>query len=98
MNQERLFKILLGPVVSEKSTSVADRHRQFVFRVRKDACKPEIKQAVEQLFKVGVEKVTVCNVKGKSKRFRGRVGTRGGWRKAYVSLKPGYDIDFTGAG
>jgi large subunit ribosomal protein L23 len=96
MNQERLMKVLLGPVVSEKSTSVADLHRQFVFRVTSDARKPEIKKAVEQLFKVGVGRVTVCNVKGKRKRFRGQMGARGGWRKAYVSLKPGYDIDFTG--
>jgi large subunit ribosomal protein L23 len=96
MNQERLMAILLGPVVSEKSTSVADRYRQFVFRVTSDARKPEIKKAVEQLFKVAVEKVTVCNVKGKRKRFRGRFGARRAWRKAYVSLKPGHDINFTG--
>jgi large subunit ribosomal protein L23 len=95
MNQERLMKILLGPVVSEKSTSMADRHRQFVFRVTSDARKPEIKKAVEQLFKVSVTKVTVCNVKGKRKRFRGQMGSRSGWRKAYVGLAPGYDIDFT---
>jgi large subunit ribosomal protein L23 len=97
MNQERLMKVVLGPVVSEKSTAAADRHRQFVFKVLPDARKPEIKRAVELLFEVDVDKVTVCNVKGKQKRFRGTVGRRPSWKKAYVTLKPGHDIEFMGA-
>jgi large subunit ribosomal protein L23 len=97
MNQERLMRVLIGPVVSEKSTIAADKFRQFVFRVLPDASKPEIKSAVEQLFKVEVEQVRVCNVRGKLKRSRGgRVGHRSDWKKAYVSLKEGYDINFSG--
>ena len=94
MNRERLMTILLSPHVSENSTLAADKHRQFVFRVRRDASKPEIKKAVEQMFKVEVEAVQALNVKGKRKTF-GRVrGYRSGWKKAYVRLKPGHDIDF----
>ena len=94
MNRERLMTILLSPHVSEKSTLLADKHRQFVFRVRGDASKPEIKKAVEQMFKVEVEAVQALNVKGKRKTF-GRVrGYQSGWKKAYVRLKPGHDIDF----
>ena len=94
MNRERLMTILLSPHVSEKSTLAADKHRQFVFRVRGDASKPEIKKAVEQMFKVEVEAVQALNVKAKRKTF-GRVrGYRSGWKKAYVRLKPGHDIDF----
>ena len=94
MNRERLMTILLSPHVSEKSTLAADKHRQFVFRVRGDATKPEIKKAVELMFKVEVEAVQALNVKGKRKTF-GRVrGYRSGWKKAYVRLKPGHDIDF----
>ena len=94
MNRERLMTILLSPHISEKSTLAADKHRQFVFRVRGDASKPEIKKAVEQMFKVEVEAVQALNVKGKRKTF-GRVrGHRSGWKKAYVRLKPGHDIDF----
>ena len=97
MNQERLMKILLSPHVSEKSTVTADVNRQFVFRVAPDARKPEIKRAVELMFKVEVERVQVVNVKGKRKMF-GRVpGRRPNWKKAYVCLKPGFDIDFMGA-
>ena len=94
MNQERLMTILLAPHISEKSTSAADKHRQFVFKVRGDATKPEIRKAVEQMFKVEVEAVQSLNVKGKRKTF-GRVrGQRPGWKKAYVTLKSGHDIDF----
>lgn len=94
MNRERLMTILLSPHVSEKSTLAADKHRQFVFRVRSDASKPEIRKAVEQMFKVEVKAVQALNVKGKRKTF-GRVrGRRPGWKKAYVTLKPGHDIDF----
>ena len=97
MNQERLMNILLSPHVSEKSSMAADVNRQFVFRVARDARKPEIKRAVELMFKVEVDRVQVVNVKGKRKTF-GRVpGRRPDWKKAYVCLKPGFDIDFMGA-
>lgn len=97
MNRERLMNIILAPHISEKGTRVADAHRQFVFKVARGARKPEIKRAIELLFEVEVEQVRVMNVKGKRKSF-GRVqGQRPAWKKAYVSLKPGHDIDFTGA-
>lgn len=97
MNDERLMSILIAPHVSEKGTRVADDHNQITFRVRTDARKPEIRRAVEKMFNVEVESVSVLNVKGKSKGFRGRNrGRRPDWRKAYVRLKPGHDIDFIG--
>lgn len=95
-NQERLMKVLLGPVVSEKSATCADVHGQYVFRVTQDATKREIGKAVELLFDVQVAAVQVLNVKGKLKRFGGRRGQRSDWRKAYVRLQPGQDIDFGG--
>ena len=98
MNQERLMQVLLAPQISEKATYVADKHEQVVFRVASDATKPEIKAAVELLFKVEVEGVQVANVKGKVKRFKGAVGRRKGWKKAYVSLKPGQEINFVEGG
>ena len=91
------MKILLAPHVSEKSTMVADANRQFVFRVVSDARKPEIKRAVELMFKVEVDRVQVVNVKGKRKTFGRVAGRRPNWKKAYVCLKPGFDIDFMGA-
>lgn len=96
MNQERLLQILLAPHVSEKGTRVGDQHHQVVFRVVRDASKPEVKRAVEQLFEVEVECVRTTNVKGKKKSFARVQGKRRDWKKAYVSLKPGHDIDFTG--
>jgi large subunit ribosomal protein L23 len=96
MNQERLINILYEPRVSEKSTLVADKYNQFVFKVASNANKDEIKQAVELMFKVEVVSVQVCNVKGKSKTFKALQGSRKGWKKAYVRLKPGFDIDFMG--
>lgn len=99
MNQERLLKVLLGPVTSEKSSIVADKYRQVVFKVATNATKPEIKQAVEKLFNVKVDSVSSCNVKGKKKRFGQRMGVRKSWKKAYVRLSDGHDInfaDFTG--
>lgn len=88
--------ILLSPHVSEKSTMAADMNRQFVFKVRGDATKPEIKKAVELMFKVEVQGVQSLNQPGKRKSF-GRVrGRRSGWKKAYVTLKPGHDIDYLG--
>jgi len=96
MNQERLMNVLFEPRVSEKSTLVADKYNQFVFKVAGDAKKDEIKRAVELMFKVEVVSVQVCNVKGKSKIFKASQGSRKGWKKAYVRLKPGFDIDFMG--
>ena len=97
MNQERLMQVLLAPHVSEKSTSVADNGNQIVFRVARNATKPEIRRAVETLFKVTVDNVTVVNVKGKNKRFGRLLGRRSDWKKAYVRLAPGSDIDFSAA-
>ncbi len=94
MNQERIYKVLLGPHVSEKATVVADKDGQFVFRVAPDATKPEIKAAVEQLFEVKVRNVQVLNIKGKTKRTARGMGKRNDVRKAYVRLADGHDIDF----
>jgi len=92
--QERLMQVLLAPVVSEKSTRVADKHDQVVFRVASDATKPEVKAAVELLFKVEVTGVQLTNVKGKEKRFGRFTGRRNHWKKAYVCLKEGQEINF----
>ena len=97
MNQERLMKVLLEPRITEKSSVLGDKYNQFVFKVMRDATKPEIKKAVELLFEVEVESVQVLNVKGKSKRFSQMLGRRSDWKKAYVKLKPGFDIDYMGA-
>ena len=96
MNQERLMKVLLSPVVSEKSSRVADANRQFVFKVLPSASKPEIRRAVELMFDVKVEGVQVANVNGKAKRFGQTLGRRVNWKKAYVTLAEGHDIDFMG--
>ena len=96
MSQERLMKVLLEPHVSEKSTNVAEQANQVVFKVVPDATKEEIKQAVEKMFEVSVEGVQVVNVKGKNKRNRFGNGKRKDWKKAYVSLKAGDDINFLG--
>ena len=97
-NPERLMQVLLAPVVSEKSTYVADKNEQVIFRVVADATKPEIKAAVELLFKVQVDSVQVANVKGKEKRFGRFIGRRRHWKKAYVCLKPGQEINFAAGG
>ena len=94
MNQERIFKVLLGPHVSEKATVLADGQNQFVFKVDTTATKLEIKKAVEQLFNVTVEGVQVLNRKGKLKRTIRGFGKRNDIRKAYVKLAEGQDIDF----
>jgi large subunit ribosomal protein L23 len=96
MNQERLLQILVSPKLSEKGTRVADAHRQYMFQVLRDATKPEIKAAVEQLFKVEVEDVTTSIVRAKARTFRGRRGQHGAWKKAFVKLKSGFEIDFAG--
>ena len=96
MSQERLMKVLLAPHVSEKTTRVADQANQVVFRVMPDASKTEIKKAVELLFEVKVSSVQVANMKGKLKRFGQSIGRRKSWKKAYVTLAEGQDIDFIG--
>ncbi len=93
-NAEQLMNVVLAPIVSEKSTLVADKNDQVVFRVADAATKPEIKAAVELLFKVKVESVQVLSVKGKEKRFGRMQGRRRSWKKAYVCLAPGQEINF----
>jgi large subunit ribosomal protein L23 len=94
VNEELLYQVLLAPYVSEKSTRVADKYKQFVFEVRGDATKPVIKQAVEKMFNVQVQRVTVLNTRGKRKRVGRTPGRRSDSKKVYVRLKPGFDIDF----
>ncbi|MDN7123849.1 50S ribosomal protein L23 [Pseudidiomarina terrestris] len=96
MREERLLKVILAPHVSEKSTVAAETSNTVVFKVAKDANKAEIKAAVEKLFEVEVEGVRTVNVKGKTKRSGMRFGKRSDWKKAYVTLKEGADIDFVG--
>lgn len=98
LNQERLLQVILAPQISEKATFIADKHEQIVFRVASDATKPEIQAAVELLFKVQVESVQVLNTKGKQKRFKGQIGRRKSWKKAFVCLKPGQEINFAEGG
>ena len=93
ISQERLLQVILAPQITEKATRLADNHQQIAFKVRTDATKLEIKGAVELLFKVEVNEVSVINVKGKSKRFGRAMGSRRDWKKAYVSLKPGQEIN-----
>ncbi|PJE80548.1 50S ribosomal protein L23 [invertebrate metagenome] len=97
MNQERIYQVLLGPHISEKATVVADDYNQTVFKVAKDATKLEIKKAVEALFEVNVKSVKTVVVKGKTKRTRHGMGQRSDWKKAYVSLEQGQEIDFAEA-
>jgi len=92
--EERLLSVLLAPQVSEKATYVADKHEQVIFHVVPDATKPEIKAAVELLFKVKVADVQISNVKGKNKRFGRYMGRRKDWKKAFVCLAPGQEINF----
>jgi len=96
VNDERLYQVLVGPIISEKSTLGADKHRQFAFEVLADASKPEIRAAVEKAFKVEVQSVQVANMRGKIKRFGRTPGQRKHRKKAYVRLKEGHDIDFAG--
>lgn len=93
-NQERLMQVLLAPQISEKATMLAEKANQVVFVVVPDATKPEIKAAVELLFKVQVSSVQVANSKGKAKRFGKAMGRRSDIRKAFVSLMPGQEINF----
>jgi len=95
MKQQDLFKVLQAPVVSEKSTLLADQQNKYVFKVKKTATKKNIKQAVEAMFNVQVDSVNVLNVKGKTKRFGRFMGSRSDWKKAYIKLKPGFNIDLS---
>ena len=97
MNSERLTKVILGPVVAEKASRVAESNNQVVLKVLPNANKTEIKHAVEQLFDVKVESVTTANVKGKTKRTGRTIGKRSDWKKAYVTLVEGADLNFLGA-
>jgi large subunit ribosomal protein L23 len=95
MNAERILNVLNCPLTSEKTTRLADKNKQFTFKVVKTATKQEVKAAVEQLFNVKVKGVTVVNVAGKQKRFRQSLGKRSDWKKAYVSLQEGFDINYS---
>ena len=97
MSNERLYKVLLSPRMTEKSTRVGESSNQYVFKVTTDSNKKEIKDAVEKLFEVNVESVRIVNVKGKSKSFKLRTGRRNDWKKAYVRVQEGQVIDFLGA-
>ena len=98
MNAERMHQVLLRPVVSEKSTNATEANRQVVFEVLGNATKAEVREAVEKLFDVSVTAVQVLNVRGKIKRFGKTPGKRNNWKKAYVRLAAGDDIDFLGSG
>ena len=94
-SEERLMKVLLAPVISEKATFVAEKSEQVVFLIAPDATKLEVKAAVEMLFKVEVESVQVANRQGKQKRSGRFTGRRNHTRRAFVCLKPGQEINFT---
>lgn len=99
MNPERMYTVILGPHVSEKSTLLGEDNNQYTFKVATDATKPEIRQAVESIFNVIVVDLQVLNVKGKTKRnARGKIRRRPGWKKAYVRLEAGHEIDFADIG
>ena len=97
MNRERIFQVLMAPHISEKAAIVADSNNQYVFKVAVDATKNEIRKSVESLFKVNVEDVQTLKVKGKVKRNRFGYSTKPTWKKAYVRIAQGQDIDFTAA-
>ncbi|MFK8031453.1 MAG: 50S ribosomal protein L23 [Gammaproteobacteria bacterium] len=97
MNEQRLATVLVSPHVSEKSTVLSETRNQYVFKVRTDANKTEIRKAVEVMFEVKVESVQVLNVQGKKKRFKATLGKRADWKKAYVRLAEGNTIDLVGA-
>jgi large subunit ribosomal protein L23 len=97
MKQQELYRVLQAPIVSEKSTLLADQQNKYVFKVKKVATKKDIKDAVELMFSVQVDSVHVLNVKGKTKRFGRFIGSRSNWKKAYIKLKPGFSIDLATA-
>lgn len=94
MSNAQLIDVLDAPIISEKSTIAAEKENRFVFKIKTHATKKQVKKAVEALFQVEVESVHVLNVKGKKKRFGRTLGQRSDWKKAYVKLKPGFDINF----
>lgn len=99
MNQERILSIILGPHLSEKTSMLSEQNNQVTFKVLGNATKPEIKQAIESLFNVQVKEVQVLNVKGKTKRTaRGKLRSRSDWKKAYVRLEQGQQIDLADMG
>jgi large subunit ribosomal protein L23 len=93
----QLAGVLEAPIISEKSTNAAEKNKQFVFKVQKQASKKQVKSAVELMFGVEVDSVQVLNVKGKQKKFGRSLGQRSDWKKAYVKLKSGHDIEFSAA-
>ena len=97
-DEGRLMRVLVAPIVSEKATLIADKSNAVTFKVLQDASKPEIKAAVELMFKVQVKGVSVVNTKGKTKRFGKTVGRRDNVRKAYVTLKAGQELNLSGEG
>ncbi|MCX7085649.1 MAG: 50S ribosomal protein L23 [Methylococcales bacterium] len=97
LNSYLLASVLESPIISEKSTTAAENFNQFVFKVKKNATKKQVKSAVELMFNVEVDSVHVLNVKGKIKRAGKTMGKRSDWKKAYVKLKPGHDIEFSAA-
>jgi large subunit ribosomal protein L23 len=97
INKYQLAGVVQAPLISEKSTIAAEKNKQFVFKVQKQATKKQVKSAVEFMFNVEVDSVQVLNVKGKLKKFGRSVGQRSDWKKAYVKLKSGHDIDFSAA-
>jgi len=96
MNPERAYQVIVAPHVSEKSTMLGDSSNQIVFKVRPDCSKNEVRAAIELIFKVEVDSVQVLNVRGKQKKHGKTAGRRKNWKKAYVRLAPGQDIDFSG--
>jgi large subunit ribosomal protein L23 len=97
-DESRLAQVLVAPIVSEKATTVGEKHNQVLFKVLRDASKPEIKAAVESMFKVEVDSVRTVMQKGKTKRFGRSIGRRDHVKKAYVALKEGQEINFAGEG
>ena len=97
LNKYQLAGVLEAPIISEKSTNAAENNRQFVFKVQKQATKKQIRNSVEIMFGVEVDSVQVLNVKGKQKRVGRSLGQRSDWKKAYVKLKSGHDIEFSAA-
>ena len=95
-DEGRLAQVLVAPIVSEKATTVGEKHNQVLFKVLRDATKPEIKAAVELMFNVQVKGVSVANIKGKHKRFGKSMGRRDNIRKAYVTLQPGQELNLSG--
>lgn len=97
LNKYHLADVIQAPIISEKSTTAVEKANRFVFKVKKQATKKQVKNAVELMFNVEVDSVNVLNIKGKQKRFGRTLGQRSDWKKAYIKLKPGHDIDFSAA-